>query len=103
MVKQLAHLIALEAEVSSARASTIKANSRSSYRSSMTRFLRWMIKNKRPLLTVTISFSTYAGHRSAFYNLFQDYHKVMSAELEREISCHHKGLQRQVATAINQG
>ncbi|POM74887.1 Hypothetical protein PHPALM_8081, partial [Phytophthora palmivora] len=49
------------------------------------------------------SFSNYAGHRSAFHNLFQDYRKVMSVELEREISCHFKGLQRKVAAAISQG
>ncbi|OWZ07030.1 hypothetical protein PHMEG_00020630 [Phytophthora megakarya] len=49
------------------------------------------------------SFSTYGGHCSAFFNLYQYYHRVMSAELEREMSSHFKGLQRQVAGAICQG
>ncbi|OWZ00907.1 hypothetical protein PHMEG_00027803 [Phytophthora megakarya] len=76
-------LLLLETKVTNARASTISANSRASYLGS--------------------TFSTYAGHRSAFFNLYQDYHRVMSAGLEREMSAHSKGLQRQVAGAISQG
>ncbi|KAF1786355.1 hypothetical protein GQ600_4908 [Phytophthora cactorum] len=49
------------------------------------------------------SFSTYADHRSAFYNLFQDYHQVMSLDLARELSSHFKGFQRKVTAAVSQG
>jgi hypothetical protein len=48
------------------------------------------------------SFSTYADHRSAFYNLFQDYHRVMSRYFARELSSHFKGFQRKVAEAVGQ-
>ncbi|POM80249.1 Hypothetical protein PHPALM_1941 [Phytophthora palmivora] len=47
------------------------------------------------------SFYNYAGHRSAFHNLFQDYRNVMSVELEREISCHFKGLQRKFSKPLS--
>jgi hypothetical protein len=148
----------LEAEVTNARSNTISANSQSSYLSSTTRFLQWMLKHKRDLVldgfadSITFnasgeatkdsiklalssapdnppidfsritardfmtwivslkkpngaynSFATYASHRSAFYNLFQDFHCVMSTELTREMSCHFKGLQHNVAAAISQG
>eukprot|EP00644_Phytophthora_capsici_P000270 jgi/Phyca11/99952/e_gw1.4.1039.1 len=127
-------LLTLEAEVTSARASTISSNSRASYLNSTVRFLQWVLKNKRELInenfanTIVLdakgiakkesikvalssapnnppiafdritardfmtwivsmkctdgsyhSFSTYAGHRSAFYNLFQDYHWIAPA------------------------
>jgi hypothetical protein len=39
---------------------------------------------------------------SAFYNLFQDYHRVMSRYFARELSSHFKGFQRKVAEAVGQ-
>jgi hypothetical protein len=41
-------------------------------------FLTWVFSMKKKNGDFH-SFSTYAGHRSAFFNLFQDYHRVMSA------------------------
>ncbi|EEY69619.1 uncharacterized protein PITG_18903 [Phytophthora infestans T30-4] len=49
------------------------------------------------------SFSTYAEHRSALYNLFRDYHCIMTPQLERELSCHFKGLQHRIAGTISSG
>ncbi|ETM41313.1 hypothetical protein L914_12895 [Phytophthora nicotianae] len=65
-------------------------------------FLSWILsmKNKDGGYH---SFSTYAGHRSALYNLFRDYHYTMSTQLERELSCHFKGLQHRIASAIGSG
>jgi len=65
-----------------------------------THFLAWILsmKNKDGGYH---SFSTYAGHRSALYNLFRDYHFTMSPQLERELSCHFKGLQHRIASAIS--
>ncbi|ETP45572.1 hypothetical protein F442_08037 [Phytophthora nicotianae P10297] len=65
-------------------------------------FLSWILsmKNKNGGYH---SFSTYEGHRSALYNLFRDYHYTMSPQLERELSCHFKGLQHRIASAISSG
>ncbi|KAG6952831.1 hypothetical protein JG688_00013104 [Phytophthora aleatoria] len=50
MAEPEAVLLALEAEVTNARSSTIAANSRSSCLSSTVRFLQWMLTNKRSLV-----------------------------------------------------
>ncbi|DBA05028.1 TPA: hypothetical protein N0F65_000716 [Lagenidium giganteum] len=47
--------------------------------------------------------ATYAGHRSAFFNLFRDYHQSMSPELKRELSHHFRGLRNQIADAVGNG
>ena len=152
-------LSALEAEVASARSSTISSKSRACYLSSTVRFLQWMIQHKRSLMTeefiALVTFND-AGHvistsittalSSAplhpplrfqqiaardfmmwimsmkrdngsfsffcvvcrtpvrfFFNLLRDNHHVMPIELERELSCHFKGLQHQIASAIGSG
>eukprot|EP00644_Phytophthora_capsici_P007419 jgi/Phyca11/111881/e_gw1.21.330.1 len=41
-------------------------------------FMTWIVSMKNSDDTYH-SFSTYAGHRSAFYNLFQDYHCIAAA------------------------
>ncbi|KUF90746.1 hypothetical protein AM588_10002849 [Phytophthora nicotianae] len=65
-------------------------------------FLAWILSMKNKSGGYH-SFSTYAGHRSAFYNLFRDYHCTMTSQLERELSCHFKGLQHRIAGAISSG
>ncbi|POM60519.1 hypothetical protein PHPALM_30614 [Phytophthora palmivora] len=64
--------------------------------------MTWVVSTKKKNSNYH-SLSNHAGHRSAFHNLFQDYRKVMSGELEHEISCPFKGLQRKMAAAISQG
>jgi len=64
-------------------------------------FMTWIVSLKKPN-GYYHSFSTYAGHRFAFYNLFQDYLRVMCRDFSRELSSHFKGFQRKVAEAVGQ-
>jgi hypothetical protein len=48
-------------------------------------------------------YSSYNGHRSAFFNLFRNYGKTMSVELASELSNHFKGLKRATAQEVVSG
>ncbi|OWY92387.1 hypothetical protein PHMEG_00038639 [Phytophthora megakarya] len=65
-------------------------------------FMTWIVSMKKPNGNYH-SFAAYAGHRSEFFNLFQDYHCVMSAKLVRELSSYFKGFQYNVTSAVSQG
>ena len=64
-------------------------------------FLSWIVSlrvNGR-----SPSSSSYSGHRSAFYNLFRQFRKTMSRELETELKVHYKGLKRRSVLEISEG
>lgn len=50
-----------------------------------------------------LGFSTYNGHRSALYNLFHQYKRIMSTELSAEMSTHFRGLKRDIAKKTANG
>ena len=64
-------------------------------------FVTWLVtlqtRNGDP------SYSSYNSHRTAFFNLFRNYHQTMSPTLETELSNHFKGLKRRNVQQMNIG
>jgi hypothetical protein len=65
-------------------------------------FLMWIVTLRKSDGS-TPGYSTYNTHRAAFFNLFRDYKRTMSKDLESELSNHFKGLKRQSARQIANG
>jgi hypothetical protein len=67
-------------------------------------FLLWIctLKNTRNESQL-LSFSHFNTQRSAFFNLFRDFHQQMPKKMEDELSQHFRGLKRKIATDTSKG